>query len=189
MKVTLSLLIIKRNIMKKTALGMFALLLSLSTHAQNQNKKVETITTTTTVKDNKGERKVVKNEEVKEIQDIQLKEVPEGTLNTDIQPTPTQVTAITKVNVNGEERIVDVDRSAYYSYNGEKYQVLSDKSGYTVSTPNNVSLLRRTANNTYIYKNKEKFSIGHFDANGNLVLETYDEKTDTVSVEVFNLQK
>ena len=49
--------------MKKTALGMFALLLSLSTQAQNQNKKVETITTTTTVKDNKGERKVVKNEE------------------------------------------------------------------------------------------------------------------------------
>ena len=175
--------------MKTIVIAVFTFLFTVTIQSQNQNKKVETITTTTTVKDNKGERKVVKKEELKEVQDIQLKEVPEGTLNTDIQPTPTQVTATTKVNINGEERIVDVDRSAYYSYNGEKYQVLADKSGYTVSTPNSISLLRKTANNTYIYKNKDKFAIGHFDANGNLVLETYDEKTDTISVEVFDLQK
>lgn len=175
--------------MKTIILGTFTLLFSLSTQAQNQNKKSETITKTTTVKDSKGEHKFVKKEVVNEVQNIELKEVPKGTLNTDIQPSPTQVTATTSVNVDGQERIVDVDHSAYYSYNGEKYQVLADKSGYTVNSSNTISLMRRTANNTYIYKNKDNFSIGHFDANGNLVLETYDEKTDKVTVEVFNLQK
>jgi hypothetical protein len=175
--------------MKTIMLSLFGLLLSLNVVAQNQNKKTETVTTTTTVKDNKGEHKVVKKEEVKEVQNIELKEVPKGTLNTDIQPSPTQATVTTKVSVDGQEKIVDVDHSAYYSSNGERYQMLSDKSGYTFSSPKSVSLLRRTSGNNYIYKNKDKFSVGHFDANGNLVLETYDEKTDKVTVEVFDLQK
>lgn len=175
--------------MKTTILGMFAFLFSLSIQAQNQNKKTETVITTTTVKDDSGERKLVKKEEIKEVQNIELKDVPPGTLNTDIQATPTQATVTTKVSVDGDEKIVDVDHSAYYSYNGEKYHVLADRSGYTVNSPNAISLLRRTSNNNYIYKNKNKFSVGHFDANGNLVLETYDEKTDKVTVEVFNLQK
>ena len=175
--------------MKTLKIGFFALLFSLSIQAQNQNKKSETITTTTTVKDNNGERKVVKNQEIKEVQNIELKEVPPGTLNTDIQASPTQATVITKVNVDGEEKIVDVDHSAYYSFNGEKYQVLADKTGYTVMGSNNKSVLRKTSGMSYIYKNKDKFSVGYFDTNGNLILETYDEKTDKVTVEVFDLQK
>ncbi len=176
--------------MKTIILGAFALLLSLSTQAQNQNKKSETITKVTTVKDDKGEHKVVKKETVNEVQNIELKDVPKGTLNTDIQPSPTQATTTTTVNVDGQERVVDVDHSAYYSYNGERYQVLADNSGYKMTNnTSGISLLRRTANNTYIYRNKDKYSIGHFDANGNLVLETYDDKTDKVTVEVFDLQK
>lgn len=174
----------------KTILGIFALALSLGMQAQNQNKKTETVTTTTTVKDDTGEHKVVKKEEIKEVQNIELQTVPNGTLNTDIAPTQTQVTATTKVNIDGQETVVDVDHSAYYSYNGEKYRVLADNSGYKVtSNMYGISLLRRTSNNNYIYKNKDKISVGHFDNNGNLVLETYDDKTDTISVEVFNLQK
>lgn len=176
--------------MKTLISGALTLLFSLNMLAQNQNKKSETIIKTTTVKDNKGEHKVVKKEVVNEVQNIELKEVPNGTLNTDIQPTPTQATVTTSVNVDGKERIVDVDHSAYYSYNGEKYQVLADNSGYKVTNNmSGISLLRRTSNNNYIYKNKDKISIGHFDADGNLVLETYDDKTDKVTVEVFNLQK
>jgi len=177
--------------MKTIALGMFAFLFSLQMQAQNQDKKVETTTTTTTVKDNKGERKVVKKEQTQEVQNIQLQEVPKGTLNTDIAPSPTQVTSTTSINVDGQEKVIDVDRSAYYSYNGEKYQVALDKVGYSLTTSNNTkpTYLRRTSTNNYIYKNNDKFSIGHFDANGNLVLETYDEKTDKITVEVYNLQK
>ncbi len=177
--------------MKTIALGMFAVLLSIGMQAQNQNKKTETVITTTTVKDNKGEHKLVKKEEIKEVQDIQLKDVPQGTLNTDIQPSATQVTATTKISVDGQERVIDVDHSAYYSYNGEKYQLALDKVGYSMITSKNSkpTYLRRTSNNNFIYRNNDKFSIGHFDANGNLVLETYDEKTDKINVEVYDLQK
>jgi hypothetical protein len=119
-----------------------------------------------------------------------LKDVPAGTKNTDIKPSPVQVTETTKVVVDGTERTIDVDHSAAYSSSGETYKLAADKSGYTVTNNNNtISLLRRTSNNNYIYKNKDKFSVGYFDANGNLVLETYDEKTDTINREVYNLQK
>ncbi|MGC4039415.1 MAG: hypothetical protein QM710_01085 [Flavobacterium sp.] len=176
--------------MKTIFLAAFGLLISLNAQAQNQNKKTETVTKTTIVKDNTGEHKVVKQEEIKEVQNIELKDVPKGTLNTDVQPTPTQATTTTTVNVDGQQRVVDVDHSAYYSYNGERYQVLADNSGYRITNnAKGISLLRRTANNTYIYRNKDKISVGHFDANGNLVLETYDDKTDKITVEVFDLQK
>ena len=175
--------------MKTIILGAFALLLSMSIQAQNQNKKTETKTTTTTVKDDKGVHQVVKKEEIKQVQDIELKDVPAGTKNTDIKPSPVQVTETTKVSVDGRERIVDVDHSAAYSSSGETYRLAADRSGYTVTNNNTVSLLRRTSNNNYIYKNGDKLSVGYFDANGNLVLETYDEKTDTVNRQVYNLQK
>lgn len=176
--------------MKTIILGAFALLLSVNLQAQNQNKKSETVIKTTTVKDDKGEHKVVKKEVTNEVQNIELNEVPKGTLNTDMKPSPTQATTTTIVNVDGQERVVDVDHSAYYSNNGEKYQVLADNSGYKVTNnTSGISLLRRTSNNNYIYRNKDKFAVGHFDANGNLVLETYDEKSDKVTSEVFTLQK
>ena len=177
--------------MKSIILGTFAILLSLSTQAQNQNSSTVTKTTTTTVKDDKGEHKIVKKEEKKELQNIKLNQPKPGTLNTDIKPTPVEVTSTTIVSVDGEVKTVDVDRSAYYMYNNEKYQVAADKTGYTVSNPSSdkLSFLKKASNNNYIYRNENKFSIGHFDSNGNLVLETYDEKTDQITVEVFNLQK
>jgi hypothetical protein len=49
--------------------------------------------------------------------------------------------------------------------------------------------LRKTSNNNYIYKAKNKTSFGYFDANGNLVLESYDDKTDKVIIETFIMVK
>jgi hypothetical protein len=36
----------------------------------------------------------------------------------------------------------------------------------------------KTSNNNYIYKAKDKTSYGYFTADGNLILEHYDEATD-----------
>ncbi len=93
--------------------------------------------------------------------------------------------------VNGVTKSVDVNHSAYYELGGVKYQMASDKAGYTMMNPstNTLSLLRRTSNNNYIFKNKDKFSVGYFDADGNLVLETYDEKTDAVVLEKYKVIK
>ena len=51
------------------------------------------------------------------------------------------------------------------------------------------ALLRRTSNNNYFYVNKNKYSFGYFDGDGNFILETYNKKTDKVTVEKFSLQQ
>lgn len=179
------------NTMKTIFFSALALLLSLNNFSQNKNTQTEIKTTTTTVKDSDGEKQMIKTEEVKEIQNIELKEAQPNTLNIEMKDSPVEVTATTKVNIDGVSRTIDIDQSAYYNLNGEKYQVAIDKSGYTMTMPNkkNSAVLRKTSNNNYIYRNKNKVSVGFFDTDGNLILETYDEKTDSILVEKFNLQK
>lgn len=177
--------------MKTIILGMSAFLLTLTMQAQNQNVKTEVKTTTTTVKDSEGEKKLVKKQEIKEVQNIELQDADSKVLNKDLKETPVQVTATTEVTANGVTRVIDVDRSAYYNYNGTKYQVAVDKTGYTMFTPSGkkAAILRRTSNNNYIYRTKNNTSYGYFDANGNLVLETYDDKTDKVTVTTYTVIK
>lgn len=177
--------------MKTVILGIFAFLFSINGQAQNQNVKTEVKTTITTVKDSDGQKQIVKSEEVKEVQNIELKEAQPNTLNIDVKDSPVKVTSVTKVNANGVSKIVDVDRSAYYMLNGQKYQVATSGNGYTMTIPNKrkTATLRRTSNNNYIYRNRSKVSFGYFDENGNLILETYDQRTDKITVEKFDLQK
>jgi hypothetical protein len=67
-----------------------------------------------------------------------------------------------------------------------KYQVVSDKSGTMIAPSGEKSaVLRKTSNNNYIYKAKDKTSYGYFTADGNLILEHYDEATDTVTITTY----
>ena len=178
--------------MKVLVLSMFAILLSINSQAQNTNVKSEVKTTTKTIKDNKGEKKIVKTEEIKEVQKIKLEEAKPNTLNIPMKDDQkVDVTKKTQVAVDGVTQSIDVDRSAYYTLNGQKYQVAIDKGGYVMAFPDSAdrAVLRRTSNNNYIFKNKDKLSVGYFDAEGNLVVETYDEKTDTVVLEKYIVVK
>jgi hypothetical protein len=170
---------------------MCTLLLTINSQAQNTNKKTEVKTTTTTVKDSEGVKKIVKTEETKEVQKIKLEQEKANTLNIPMKPSQVDVTTKTQVSVDGVTKFVDIDRSAYYTYNGQKYQVAVDNSGYTMTIPNSdgKAVLRKTSNNNYIFKNKDKLSVGYFDAEGNLIVETYDEKTDTVVLEKYIVVK
>ncbi|MFV8379027.1 hypothetical protein [Flavobacterium sp. LB3R33] len=177
--------------MKTIILGIAAFLFTVNIQAQNKNVKSEVKTTVTTVKNSDGQKKSVKTQEVKEIQKIELKDAESNALNKERKETPVEVTAITSITANGVTNIVDVDRSAYYDLNGEKYQVKLAESGYTIYQPNaeKAAVLRKTSNNNYIYSSKNKTSYGYFDANGNLVLESYDDKTDKITVETFVIIK
>lgn len=160
---------------------------SLNSQAQNQNVKAVTKTSVTTFKDSEGEKKLIVTEEVKEVQNIELKDADSKELNKEMRVTPVEVISTTTITApDGTKRVVDVDRSAYYRLNGKKYQVAVDNTGYTLSADNKkMGVLRQLSNNSYIYRTKNKTSLGYFDANGNLVLETYDDKTDKISVEIF----
>ena len=178
--------------MKTTALLLTAFLFSLNGQAQNQNVTNVTKTTVTTVKDSDGEKQIVKKQDVQEVQSIELQNADSKELNKDLKQTPVQVTSTTQItNPDGSTRTVDMDRSSYYEANGQKYQVQLDASGYTITSPQSKkpALLRKTSTNSYIYRTKDQTAIGYFDTNGNLVLETYDDKSDRVSIQTFTKVK
>ena len=173
--------------MKTITFTLLAILLSINTQAQIKNVKSEVKTTVTTVTNNTGEKKSVKKEEVKETQKIELKDADSNALNKEIKSTPVEVTATTTMSANGITNSVEVDRSAYYDLNGERYQIKLSESGYTIYQPDTkkAAVLRKTSNNNYIYSAKNKTSFGYFNADGNFVLESYDPVTDKVTVETF----
>lgn len=178
--------------MKTLAIGIVAFFFSMNGQAQNQNVTAVTKTTVTTVKDSKGEQKTVKKQEVNEVQNIELKEAQPNTLNIEMKDSPVQVTSVTQVtNPDGTTRTVDVDRSSYYMGNGQKYRLDLDPMGYKIMSDatKKPALLRKTSTNSYIYRANNKTSIGYFDTQGNLVLETYDDKSDQVTVEKYTIVK
>jgi len=174
--------------MKTILVSCMTLLATISIQAQNKNVTDVSKTTVTTVKDSDGEKKYLKTQETQEVQNIELQDADSKALNKDMKQTPVQVTSVTSVtNPDGSTRTVDVDRSAYYDYKGKDYQLRLDPSGYAIISPDNkkIGVLRATTTNSYIYRGKNSTSIGYFDTNGNLVLETYDDKSDKVSVETY----
>lgn len=171
---------------------MLAFIFSLSSQAQNQNVKSEVKTTTTTIKDSEGEKTLVKKQDVQEVQNIELKDAESNVLNKEMSESPVQVTSVTKItNPDGSTRTVDVDRSSYYMSDNKKYKVNLDAAGYKIISDGNknAAILRKTSTNSYIYRTKEKTAIGYFDTDGNLILETYDDKSDKVTVQKYTVVK
>jgi hypothetical protein len=175
--------------MKTTLLSVMMLVSSMTILAQNT--QTETKTTTSTVKDSKGEHKTVKNEVTKQVQKIELGEEKSNSSNIPTIDSPVMVTTTTKItNPDGTTRTVDIDRSSYYESNGKKYKLNLDTSGYVMTYGNSKpAFLRKTSTNSYIYRLKNKIAIGYFDTNNNLIIETYDCKSDKVSIEKFVVVK
>ncbi len=175
--------------MKNLILSAAVLLLTIGANAQNKNVTSTSNTTVTTVKDSDGEKKMVKTQSLNATQNVELQNAESNELNKDVKASPVQVTASTTITApDGTTRVVDVDRSAYYSLGAQRFQVSVDNTGYTMMSDKNekAGILRQLSNNSYIYRNGDRTSFGYFDANGNLVLETYDDKTDKITVQTFS---
>lgn len=169
--------------------------MSVGVHAQNVNVKSETKEEVTTIKDSKGVKQVEKKVVTKELQPVEVdatkrhgkngKNMPQVTTN------PVEVVETTSVSVDGNVKYVDVDRSAYYMYNGNKYELKRNAKGYTFHGDKGVNngFLRKTSDNQYIFINKGEMSVAHFDANGNLVIDTYDKESDSIKTVIYTSDK
>lgn len=178
--------------MKTIILGLLFLFTANTMIAQNKDVKEEVTTTTTTIKDSDGERKIVEKVKNSEVQNIEFEDPNSSSLNKTVKSTPVNVTTTSEIIVDGETQYRDVDHSAYYEFAGTKYEIKSDSKGYLLFDSNKKSssgLLRKTSNNNYIYRSENKISVGYFDKNGNLILETYDPKTDSMIREEFLISK
>lgn len=180
--------------MKTTILALLFLTFTIGTTAQNKNVLKTTKTKTTTIKDSDGEKQIVKTEKTNEVQNVELGEVKSNTINVPTVNSPTQVTKTTEVSVDGSVQSRNVEQSAYYMFGGEKYQIKSDDYGYTMISTNASrnsfkGIMRKTSNNNYIYTDGNKTSFAYYDADGNLILETYDSKSDLIKLEKFEIVK
>jgi hypothetical protein len=176
--------------MKKIITVAFALLLSANFYAQNKNVTDVTKKTTTTVKDSDGTKQVVKEQNITAKQNIELENADSKALNKDVKNTPVELVSTTTVtNPDGTTRTVAVDRSSLYQFDGTNYLLSLDPSGYVVTDKDNqqIGLLRATTTNSYIFRGKNSLSIGYFDVDGNLILDTYDESSDQVTTRKFVL--
>lgn len=164
----------------------FGLVLS----AQNTNVQKETKTTTVTVNDGTEKKKMVKTEKVSASQDIELEDADSKNLNKNIKQTPVMVQSSTTVATDPEFDS-KIGQISNYTMNGQNYIFVTDKTGYKISSPADKEFgkLRKTSDNRYIFKTKEKTSVGYFDKAGNLVIESYDDKTDGVMVETYTRVK
>ena len=177
--------------MKTIKMVIMALLITIALQAQNKQVQETTQTTTTTVKTADGEKKYVKEDNIKEVQNIELKKESPNTLNIEKKDSPVLVTTTTKItNPDGSTRTVDIDRSAYYESKGKAYKVALDAQGYTMTSKNSKpAILRKTSTNSYIYQLNNQIAIGYFDVDGNLIIEKYDSKLNKVTSEKFGMVK
>lgn len=173
--------------MKKLILAAVILISANHLNAQNTNVIDVTKKTVTTIKDSEGAKEIVKEQGLKATQEIELNDADSKTLNKDVKETPYQVetsTITTVVNPDGSTRTVGIDRSGVYESNGTKFKLTLDAAGYIVSTESDVKIgvMRTTSSNSFIFRGKNYVSVGYFDINGNLIVESHDEKSDRISI-------
>ena len=171
--------------MKMIILIIAALFTTVGITAQNTDVKKESVTTTKTVKDSKGEKTTVKTEEVQEVQKIEFKDPKSNTKEKEVLDKPADVSKKVTVTVDGVSREISKDYSGFYNYNGVKCKMILDKVGYSIINPDTkkrLATLRELSNGEFIVTGK-KVSVGYFDPNGNLILQSVDPKTDTVITE------
>lgn len=165
--------------MKNIAIA-FMLAMGLTATAQvNQNVTKESTTTTVTVNNGTKPRQITKTETTEATQTIELKDANSKKLNKDVKPSPVQVSSSTTIQGDGIP--------TYYELNGQRYVFMTEKNGYRIASPTvrNYGVVRKTPNGNYIYRTTTSTSMGYFDDKGNFVVETYDDKTDGVTVETY----
>lgn len=176
--------------MKKIAIAAALVLSGFAVQAQTKDVVKETKTTTVKVNDGSGEKKLVKTENRNAVNEIEIKDGDSKGLNKDIQYTPAQVSSSTSISADSgfNEKIGQISN---FQMNGQNYFFVTDKTGYRIATSDNKEMgrLRKTSNNNYIFRTKDATSVGHFDASGNFVVETYDDKTDGITVQTYTRTK
>ena len=164
------------------------LTVSLSATAQvNQNVTKETTTTTVKVDDGTGQpKKLVKTKNTESVSELELKDANSKKLNKEAYETAPQVTSSTTVERDNGFN-AKIGQISNYQMGGNGYIFVTDKTGYRIATADNKDYgkLRRTSNGQYIFRTKTGTSVGYFNANGDFVVETYDDKSDGIMVETY----
>lgn len=159
-----------------------ALLLSTVIFAQKtQNTTKETVITKKTITDHKGTRTSTERASQTKSQKMRLDEQDANKINQSVVMEP-----------------VEVDTNVSYEFEGNYFQFLNEENrdGYRLMTiRDNVAdkeyaiIKPSSQDGYYIISREGKSSFGYFNAEGNFVVERYDEKTGKVISDVYHLQE
>lgn len=159
-----------------------AMLLSTITFAQKtKNTSSETVITKKTVTDNQGTRTATQRASQTTSQKMRLNKEDANKVNQSVVMEP-----------------VEVDTDVNYEFEGNHFQFLDeeDREGYRLMTVRDNVADREYAiikpssqDGYYIISRDGKSSFGYFNAEGNFVVERYDEQTGKVVSDVYNLQR
>lgn len=145
----------------------------------NKNKKSETVTTKTTVRDNKGDDTSVKSITEREKQVISLQEDGKDKTNQSMVMSP-----------------VEIDTEVNYGYDGNRFQFVNqkDKDGYRLMTVRDnakqeeYAIIKPTSQDGYYILSKDgNTSFGYFNQEGNFVVERYDAKLDQIVSQIYKI--
>ncbi len=164
--------------MKKIVFILAFAAFSMSYAQENKNEIKETVVTKTTVEDSQG-------------RDVSTKAVTK----TEQQVIALENSDANKTNQNVTMLPAKVDTNVTYSNDGVNYKFESQKKGYRMmsNSADNASedyaVLRPSSQKGYYIMSQDgNSSFGYFNQNGNFVVESYDEASDSIVTTVYELQ-
>ncbi|MCM5663553.1 hypothetical protein [Galbibacter mesophilus] len=148
--------------------------------AQNKEILEETVTTTTKVKTNTGEKELKETVTVKKEQDVNLSETDKNSLNQDRASAPTKVTKKEMV-VDGDREVI-IDRKTSFVCEDNRCDFIPFNEGFTINSEDHMlnATTYQKADNKYIVKTKHGDGIGYFDQEENFIVEITKEDGSTV---------
>lgn len=161
--------------MKKLMITALCLTFGLANYAQ-EDKLEKTVTTKTTVKNDKGEKVAIKKRNIKTSQQLGVENNDET--NQAVMRYKPQISSSTSFETDTESFLITPDDKGYvvYKTDGRK------KSEY--------ALIRKLPEKEmYVLHTKEYDSFGYFDKEGNFVVGNYDPKADAVILKKYKIKR
>src|SRR5699024_4834017 len=134
---------------------------------------------TKTVVDNKGAEKVSNSMIVRQEQKVELSQEDQNKINQSRIEAPTKVTTHRTV-VKGDNEVM-LDKKATFVCNGSECDFTPQSSGFNIVSDDDSGLNATTyvsSDKNFIVETENGNGIGHFDKDGNFVVEYYDKSTN-----------
>ncbi|MDG3582107.1 hypothetical protein [Galbibacter pacificus] len=175
--------------MKSLILSTVLILATSFAFAQNKDVLEETVTKTTTVKDNKGEEQSQQSVVVRKEQNINLSEADRNKINQERVASPVKITKHETI-IDGNVQTV-LDNNASFTCEGVECDFSPSNQGFIIGGNDNTlkATSYKSSSNDFIVETEKGNGIGYFDSNANFVIEYYDKDQNKIVKRVYTAQQ
>ncbi len=174
----------------KTGILFAALLVTSLTWAQKKDVTDETVIKKTVIKSENDQQEMVEKINVKQEQDIQMKEADAEKVDQSQEQTPVKVT--TTKTMEGDDSVMVTENETLYKYDGKEFSFTSNTMGFTIGEKGSsatIHVYKSDRKNTYIIEAGGASGIGYFDTDNNFVIEYLGTDKKTLIKKTYELSK